>query len=368
MYTISRLLSLVFISIGSYAQLEIVPIDRFHSSIENKNARTASLTPIALPFWDDFSVNISKNYYPNNQLWENSESIWVNSGVGINPPSLNVATFDGYDSLGKPYSLNAILAKGFADKLTSAPLKLGDVASSERASVYISFFYQFTGNGDPPEPGDALSLWFKNNKGQWSVAWSIENNGNLKPDQFIQIILPISGDEFFHNDFQFRFQNFGRLSGPYDTWNIDYLYVNKGRTSSDNSFPDRSITTLLTTLFGGYFSVPYRHLFLNPNVLSKPSFDAYNLSIGNQQPINHFSSAEITSFQKKNLIDTRIISLDNAVSDGSLTGGQRKTISLVNLPTITDLTQGADSVFALYSHVLLKEVTGLTAINISYNM
>jgi hypothetical protein len=343
-YTVPRLLSLVFISISSYAQLDIVPIQRVHSNNKTINARTESLTPIALPFWDDFSVTISKGYYPNNQRWENSESVWVNSGVGIHSPSLNVATFDGYDSLGKPYSLNAILAKGFADKLTSAPLKLGDVAASDRATVYISFFYQFTGNGDPPEPGDALSLWFKNNKGQWIVKWSIENNGNLKPDEFIQIILPLSGDEFFHNDFQFRFQNFGRLSGPYDTWNIDYLYVNKGRTSADTSFPDRSITTVLTTLFSGYYSVPYRHLFQNPNVLSKPSFDAYNLSIGNQQPINHFSSAEILSFQKKNLMDTRALSLDNAVSDGSLTGGQRKTISLVNLPTIADLTQGADSV------------------------
>jgi len=337
-------LSLFLICQSSFAQIEVVPIYREPlAEKENKNARTGSIPAKSLPFWDDFSGRISMGFYPDDQVWENSRSVWVNSGMGINPPSLNVATFDGYDSVGKPYSVNDILAKGFADKITSGPLKLGDVASPDRASVFISFFYQFKGNGEPPDPGDLLTLLFKNNVGQWKSIWSIQNNGTLSSDQFVQVILPVVNSEYFHNDFQFRFQNFGRLSGPFDTWNIDYVYLNRGRSSVDTSFPDRAITSALTSLFDPYWAIPIKHYLKSPSALSPPSFNVYNLRAGNDQPLNHFSFAQITNFKGVVRLDSTDTRLDSAQSDGSLLGLQRKKFSLVKLPPLSQLNNDADS-------------------------
>ena len=95
-----------------------------------------------LPFWDDFSS--IRNGKPDNKLWEYSESVWVNDGLGINPPSLNVATFDGLDSLGKPYNVNDVLAKGYADKLISAPIRMDLVSEADRSRVFIGFFYEYS--------------------------------------------------------------------------------------------------------------------------------------------------------------------------------------------------------------------------------
>ncbi len=268
----------LFVSINCLAQVEVVPIYRDPAPLKqnkNKSARTsARLTPQDLPFWDDFSFNNSK-YYPNNTLWENSNSVWVNSGTGIKPPSINVATFDGYDPLGKPYSID-LLAKGFRDTLTSRALRLDDVPKALQPAVFISFFYQFKGNGDAPESGDNLLLFFKNRKGQWIKAWSTEQETNFTPDKFVQRKISISDTSFFHNDFQFRFQNFGRLSGPYDTWNLDYIYVNNGKAQyapALKDFPDRTVSGPLTSLLGIYTSAPVKHFFSDTtaNELSRPA-------------------------------------------------------------------------------------------------
>ena len=69
--------------------------------------------------------------------------------------------------------------------------------------------------------------------------------------------------------------NFGRLSGPYDTWNVDYVYLNKNRTDTDRYLPDRTIISTLTNLFSGYRAVPYHH-FLVDYPVSNPSFDVFN--------------------------------------------------------------------------------------------
>jgi hypothetical protein len=341
-------LSVIGFYLNGFAQVSIVPI--YRDPIQDNtspSARVKGLEPLPLPFWDDFSTNIYKTYYPNNKIWEHSNSVWVNSGMGINPPSLNVVTFDGYDSLGKPYAVNAILAKGFADKMTSAPLKLGDVATAQRSTVFISFFYQFTGHGESPEQGDALSLLFKNASGQWRQVWSVDNSGTteLKQDEFVHIVLPIAGDEYFHNNFQFRFQNFARLSGPYDTWNLDYVYVNVGRSAADKFFPDRSITTPLSNLFKQYRAIPIKH-FKSDTLFTLPQFNAYNLSLVQEQPLNHTCFSQTTSYKANAVIKSTTVVLDNEdIQSGvGILSGKRRTLSLVNLPTNSFFDPTADSV------------------------
>jgi hypothetical protein len=303
-----------------FSQLEVVSILR--EPIDEKkttSARTSSLSAMRLPFWDDFSFNV-KNGYPNDTLWEaDSKSVWVNNGSGINPPSVYVATFDGNNLLGKPYSPDP-LAKGNADVMTSRSLKLGDVAQANRATVFMSFFYQFSGNGDAPEAGDILSLLFKNDKDQWIEVWSKTNDGTLLKDKFDEVpplsiqALEKGEHNFFHNDFQFRFQSFGRLSGPYDVWHVDYVYVNQRRSINDTSYPDRAITNSLTSLFDPYFSVPLLHLGANP-VLAKPFLYSSNNRRDFDQSFSNFSLAQISNYKNGSLINKQIIDpIDNGAN------------------------------------------------------
>jgi len=275
----------------------------------------------------------------------------VNSGTGINPPSLNVATFDGYDAQGKPYSVNNVLANGLADQLTSGPLKLGDVPPAERSGVYISFFYQFAGNGDAPEPGDVFSLLFKNAAGQWRQVWSIEVNNLSKPDEFKQEVLQIIGDEYFHNDFQFRFQNFGRLSGPFDTWNLDYVYVNKGRTSTNKYYPDRTLTLPITSIFNLYSAVPINHL--NGASISKAKFYVYNAN-DTLQLINNFSSANLFTY-KSGIPVLSTLKLDSAANPILISSNTHKEIQTNRLIDVTKLNLTADSIRVTYSLLISSD-------------
>ncbi|MCX8491842.1 MAG: hypothetical protein ORN54_12315 [Cyclobacteriaceae bacterium] len=324
-------------SFNAFSQIKIVQIDRQSPSKENKAARRASLPARALPFWDDFSS--TKTTFPDTTTWEKNSAVWVNSGTGINPPSLNVATFDGYDAQGKPYSVNNVLANGLADQLTSRALKLGDVPPAERSGVFISFFYQFAGNGETPDPGDVFSLLFKNAAGQWKQVWSIESNTLSKPEEFIQVPpIPIVGGEYFHNDFQFRFQNFGRLSGPFDTWNLDYVYVNKGRTSIDKYYPDRTLTLPITSIFSKYTAIPIKHI--NAASLARPKFFVNNLK-DTKQNINSSSSAEILSY-KSGVIIRSLLLLDAAVDRNFVFPSTAREIEIERLIDFTSLDLTSD--------------------------
>src|SRR5882672_11617267 len=92
----------IFCTIGSWAQLVRVPLVKNSHSKErsNKNNRIAQLGSMRLPFWDDFSFNNPHHIdslanFPYDSLWQYGRSIWVNTGMGINPPTIKVATFDG---------------------------------------------------------------------------------------------------------------------------------------------------------------------------------------------------------------------------------------------------------------------------------
>ena len=102
--------------------------------------------------------------------------------MGINPPSINVATFDGLDSAFLPYS-QQVLTNGLRDSLVSQAIKLGvpGVAVGERNSVYLSFFYQWQGNGEAPDPDDYLQVEFRNDLGQWEKVMTIYPKVILQP-------------------------------------------------------------------------------------------------------------------------------------------------------------------------------------------
>jgi len=342
---------LLAISHQGYGQFVVVPIQRENVEKEASTHRTKSVDPVLLPFWDDFSS--VRNGKPRPDLWEYGQSVWVNDGMGIHPPSLNVATFDGLDSLGRPYNVNDVLAKGYADKLVSAPIRMDLVSEADKSRIFISFFYQYHGNGEPPDAGDLISLSFKNSSGNWEVIWSKENDGTLAKDKFEQLIIPITDQRFFHSQFQFKIENFARLSGPYDTWHVDYIYLNNGKLQANPVrplFPDRAITTNLSSTFASYWSMPIRHFFSNfSDNYIKPSLTITNLRqdqvTGNGQPVSYNSAARITTYKNNEVPVMNDSPLDTDVNIGSeLTYQEQELITLTTMPDAASFDSSADSI------------------------
>ncbi|MBS1681686.1 MAG: T9SS type A sorting domain-containing protein [Bacteroidetes bacterium] len=244
------------------AQVKQIPLPLQGKSKKNHAAaRTQAVTSMQLPFWDDFSFNNSPFDFANDSLWQYGTSVWVNTGMGINPPTLKVATFDGLDSTRLPYNINIPLAKGVADKLFSRPIRMDLVAPSD--SIFIFFYYQYQGNGEPPDSGDEFSLWFKSDSSTWDKIWAVQVDSTSNRSKFIPVKISIKDPKYFHNSFQFRFQNFARLSGPFDTWNLDYVYINNGKPQYAPVYadlPDRAITAPFASVFKQYHSLPVRHL------------------------------------------------------------------------------------------------------------
>ncbi len=335
------LLILLSAAAGTLAQLQTVGLPRPQPVAQ---ARTQN-TELTLPFWDDFSF--TKGNVPLDALWLNSSSVWINDGLGINPPSLRIATLDGTDASGKPYSLTDVLAKGYADNLESQIVRIDQVDPAERSSVYLSFFFQLRGRGEAPDLGDLLVLQMKTDDDRWETVWSAENTGDFAPDQFYQVLLPIEG-RFFHDQFQFRFQNFARLSGPYDTWHLDYIYLNKGRSQTDLSYPDRTLASTLGSIFATYRAIPKKHFFQSDAGLVKPAFTIHNLRLDNLQPLNYFTFANVTTFTNGES-NSLAATLDTDNSLGSIGGGEHRLVEAEVSGLISLLNDTADSL-----HIALK--------------
>jgi hypothetical protein len=258
---ITLMILLITGSLKSFAQIEVLPVKKSDFTQQgNPSARTSADAPLTLPFWDDFSTSFGM--FPRQDLWMNSNSVWVNNTMAVNQPSTNVATFDGLDSTGLAYEPNDVLVTGYTDKLISKPIDL-TAAEIDPATVYLSFFYQWQGNGEAPDLSDYLELQFKDNLDVWRTVLSIYPKITFERRVFYDTAIQIAGEDFLHNDFQFRFRSFGRESGPFDTWNIDYVYLNDERTVDDPSFPDRAAASNVSSPFGLYTAMPYWHF--NPS-------------------------------------------------------------------------------------------------------
>jgi hypothetical protein len=311
-----------------------------------------------LPFWDDFSFNIPSTDHPHDSLWQFGHSVWVNTGMGINPPTFKVASFDGIDSTGLPYNINLPLAKGVADRLTSRQIRMDLVDPLKRDSVFIFFYYQFQGNGEAPDPGDDFSLWFKNDSSVWVKVWTdtVKVHDNTK---FVPVKFYVSDPHYFHSAFQFRFQNFGRLSGPFDNWNLDYVYVSNGKNQypvldpSGNpiyysDFPDRAIATPMTSIVQQYYSIPAKHLLSKgDSLLNKPT-----LTLTNQRKDQASPRFQPTSLITRLRTTTR---LDKSVNHGSIVKldsvpgilvyyGAPTVVSLNTLPSFASMSPHIDSI------------------------
>ncbi len=215
---------------------------------------------IFLPFFDDFST--SKDY-PREDIWVD-KNVFINNDFPVNPPSFNVATFDGLDEYGNAYSKQPI--KGHADRLTTASFNIEKYHPQD--SLYLSFQYQYQpqGNTDAVFPDDSLMVYLRSNANDVNAFEPVLliSAEEAITNQFVEVVLPIKDSFFFHNDFQVQFINRGSLTGNLSQWHIDYVRLGIGRSFADTNINDVAIVSTPTNLLNKYRSIPYSHYSLNP--------------------------------------------------------------------------------------------------------
>lgn len=186
-------------------------------------------------------------------IWLDDEA-YHNYSMAKDPWTLGVATFDGLDPNGYPYAIGTTTS-GFADHLTSKPIDMSGVSAGD--SVYLSFLYQSEGLCDPPEAGDSLILEFwEQGTGNWNEIW---RGGSTQADTFIVGHIRIESSVYFTDAFQFRFKNYGALSGSLDHYHLDYVHLRSLSGYQDTLFKDYAFVYPIYTLLEDYTSVPWDH-------------------------------------------------------------------------------------------------------------
>lgn len=251
-WTLQFLLLLTFWSLSGPSSAQFVTFGPAHrtTSIGNPTsspeARQAASAPI--PFWDDFSKGIQA-------------SKWIAKGasysetIGNKAPSLGMALFNGVDEKGRSYSLQE-KDQGESDYLTSIPLDLSGIDVAQQTSLFLSFYWQAGGKAEVPDSNDRLTLQILTPAGTWLTVWEKRGGETLDRTRFAQEIIAIR-PEWQHANFQFRFFSNGRQSGPFDSWLVDYVYLNTRRTATDLSYPDRALTVPTTVRLGDYGAYPW---------------------------------------------------------------------------------------------------------------
>ena len=259
---------------------------------------------------DDFSYN---GPYPDTALWLDNQ-VFVNRGFPKSPVTLGVATFDGLAANGYPYDFTVPpTSSSSADSLTSKPINLlnylhhGNLVNYQVGdSIYFSFYYQPQGLGNAPDRDDSLVLEFKGAGSPWQHIWAKEGSELAPTDSSWKLVMvPITDLQYFTNGFQFRFRNYATVSGSFDHWNIDYVYLNKFRTKADTIFEDVAFEDNTPSLIQTYSAMPWKHY--------SPTFmkTAYSTNIR-----NNYTAAKNGSFIYK-ILDATGAQVNTTYSGGN---------------------------------------------------
>ncbi|MBS1647950.1 MAG: T9SS type A sorting domain-containing protein [Bacteroidetes bacterium] len=269
---------LVFAS--AYMQAQLMPMHRNQQIIDyRKQIKTKEPLPqdrvqstpsgFILPFYEEFSY---QGPYPDVSKWQNSQSVYINRTKAVAPPTLGVATFDGLDKYGYPYSDNQTIACGNyfntlgsvpSDTLASVLIRLDSIPASFQQlspadSIYLSFYYQPMGYYEPPRTNDALILEFYSpNDSIWNLMW--QHSGYTPTDSSWHLVMiPITDTSYFKKNFQFRFRNLSAACGDVNHWHLDVVYLNHNRSYTDTIFGDFTFSYNLTSPLKNYSQMPYK--------------------------------------------------------------------------------------------------------------
>ncbi len=257
--------------------LPLLPQKNFSFAAAQQQQTQKTLT---LPFWDDFSTS---RLLPDEEKWLYGQHVRISNSTGIQTPSLHAAVFDGVDVNGVPYNVRSLI-NGKTDSLVSHPFDLSSIPDNQADSVFFSFFWQANGRGELPDQEDSLVVQFKNNALQWETVWSSTGGIEKATENFTQELIQVSRD-YFHATFQVKFQSFSRLSGAFDTWLIDYIFLDDQRHPADSAYLDRALTVNPSFLIAPYSAMPKEQFFANPSVyVQKTQTEFVNLN-SSFQPI-----------------------------------------------------------------------------------
>jgi len=281
------LLALLLAAPPASAQFRVVPIQPFRTPNQapatgrSVNA-TARTTALRLPFFDDFSTVTNR---PDPALWQSDGNVYINNSLPINHPSVNVATFDGLNASGMPYDFAGTNAMGPTDTLTSQPIDLSGYSAAD--AIFLSFYWERKGLGEQPDATDSLRLQFLNFAGNWQTVWV--QTGDTANNNFVQAFIPVTNSTFLHAGFQFRFGSFGRQSGAFDSWHVDYIYMNRGRSAEDRYIKDVACRRAVTPFLKRYTAMPLKQYLANP---AAETADTIQTDI-----VNLFNNFNFTSFR-----------------------------------------------------------------------
>jgi hypothetical protein len=275
----------------SYAQLVGFPVGPRTTHTHERNARTQALS---LPFFDDFSL--AKDGVVNPTLWA-SGGVYVSNTTTINHPTLGVVTFDGADAVGRPYNFATPSAQGSADTLASQVIDLAGLAPAD--SVQLSFYWQIRGLGEQPDPDDSLRVQFLDDKGAWLTVW--KQAGGRQDNNFNFARISLRDRRYLHAGFRFRFQAFARQSGQFDTWHLDYVYLDKNRRTADRFVRDIACRLPISSFLKRYQAMPLKQYMIRP---AAETADTITTDIQN---LNNVFNSTTFSFTLKDELSGRVL-------------------------------------------------------------
>ena len=326
MKQISKLLLsflLIFICTFSFGQR----LESFKLSTPSNNYSSHSLDTILIPFWDDFSGSDSIE----NNIWSVYENLSVKDYYNINAPSLNVIEFDGLNKDGIPYNYEN--GYGVSDILESDKINLNSFNLQD--SLYLSFYWNYNFNGELPDNEDSLKVDFLDKNNVWKTVW-VKNGGNENHSDLFSFESILISPDYLHQNFMFKLYNKGNTEGPFDSWLVDYFYLDKNRSKYDSLSLDRTISYKGFKVLNNHISVPFNHLSYADSYADSIVFSINNLD--NQiQPINYSFEAYIKEF------DLSFIYSENKELSPILGGNESRNV--INNPIkLSDFKLGKDSI------------------------
>ena len=244
------------LSINAQISEHSLPSNPDLQNIKAHGIQVRSDQALTLPFADDFSDNVG---YPNPAYWEDRQ-VYINRSLGLNPPSIGVATLDGLDAQGLPYGGGY----GGSDTLTSHPIDL-----SGEHTAYLSFYVQPKGIGYLPQKQDSLIVEAKSVDGAWQSLEVFEGLDdsyiNQSAPEFQRVSIQITAD-FLHSEFQFRFRNYSKNRGLESLWHLDYVMVTSDEP--DLYIEDITFTAPPAYLVKRYTAFPLSQIILEPQRLN----------------------------------------------------------------------------------------------------
>ena len=201
---------------------------------------------------------------PYSRFWEPNSGVLINNSFPIKPITKGVATFDGINQKGLPYS-NVRNKTGPCDTLTSAFLNLRGTGGQ---NLHVSFFYQHATVllQTIPDPEDSLTLQFQAPSGAWRSVWNVKGvSETTRATLFKNVAVPVV-DSLRFNGFRFRFINYGNQNGSYDVWHLDYVRLDGEHDGTDTLARDFGMGSPLNRLLKSYSALPmeqFRHILSN---------------------------------------------------------------------------------------------------------